>query len=68
MKPTQIYLDEKVIKGLKHRAVDLNISMAELIRRMLKLQLTPRCTTREYCSFKRDLSQFLEETTENEIC
>ena len=39
MKPTQIYIDREVIKQLKHNAIDLDITMSELIRRLINLYL-----------------------------
>lgn len=39
MHRTQLYIEKETIKALRHRAIDLEITMSELVRRILKLYL-----------------------------
>lgn len=39
MQRTQIYITEDDSKALKHRAIDLNISLSELLRCLIKVYL-----------------------------
>jgi hypothetical protein len=46
MKKTLIYIDEKVHRCLRYRALDEGVSMAELIRRAIAAYLKGRRTKR----------------------